>query len=159
MAPVGFVQALTATTGVVFMALGRTRLMLKLGLLGCTLQVGAYVTGVRWGLNGVAASILAANLLNAAPCLACAHRCLAIPMARACATVVRPFVASLTMAVVLASFQQLPPLAGLPLLVVVAAKAACGACTYLLVLGLVLRQDLSGVLALVRPSRAANPAP
>jgi PST family polysaccharide transporter len=152
LAPVGFLQALTATTGVVFLALGRTRLMLKLGLLGCALQVGGYAVGVRWGIQGVAAGFFVANLLNVAPCLAFVMRCLGITPGRACDTVARPLAACLAMCLVLAWLGQLTQLAALPLVIAVALKTACAAGTYLFVLGAVLRQDLSGIVALVRPS-------
>jgi O-antigen/teichoic acid export membrane protein len=69
LAPVGFIQSLVSSTGTVLMARGSTGLMLRLGVLGAALQVGAVVLGARWGIEGVAAAYLAANLLNAAPAL------------------------------------------------------------------------------------------
>lgn len=69
LAPVGFIQSLVSTTGTVLMARGSTGLMLRLGLVGASLQVGAVVLGARWGIEGVAAAYLAANLLNAVPAL------------------------------------------------------------------------------------------
>lgn len=152
LAPVGFLHALTATTGVVFLALGRTRLMLKLGLLGCALQVGGYVIGVRWGIQGVAAGFFVANLLNFVPCLACVMRCLGITLQGASETIARPLAACLAMCLMLAWLGQLTQLAALPLVIAVALKTACAAGTYLFVLRVVLRQDLSSIVALVRPS-------
>jgi O-antigen/teichoic acid export membrane protein len=69
LAPVGFIQSLVSSTGTVLMARGSTGLMLRLGLVGAALQVGAVVLGARWGIEGVAAAYLAANLLNAVPAL------------------------------------------------------------------------------------------
>jgi PST family polysaccharide transporter len=69
LAPVGFIQSLVSSTGTVLMARGSTDLMLRLGLVGAALQVGAVVLGARWGIEGVAAAYLAANVLNAAPAL------------------------------------------------------------------------------------------
>jgi PST family polysaccharide transporter len=69
LAPVGFIQSLVSSTGTVLMARGSTGLMLRLGLVGAALQVGAVVIGARWGIEGVAAAYLAANLANAVPAL------------------------------------------------------------------------------------------
>jgi PST family polysaccharide transporter len=152
LAPVGFLQAVTATTGVVFLSLQRTGLLLKLGIVGCVMQSASYLVGVRWGIQGVAASFFVANLLNMAPCLLCVMKCLDIAPARFLDTVSRPLLASLAMACVLAWLNQVPPLSALPLLAGVAIKTACAALSYFLVLGIVLKQDLSGIYALLRPS-------
>ena len=69
LAPVGFIQSLVSSTGTLLMARGSTDLMLRLGLVGAALQVGAVVAGARWGIEGVAAAYLAANAVNAVPAL------------------------------------------------------------------------------------------
>jgi O-antigen/teichoic acid export membrane protein len=152
LAPVGFLQALTATTGVVFLSLDRSGLMLKLGIVGCALQLASYLVGVRWGIQGVAASFFVANLVNLVPCMACVMRCLGIGPGRLLDTVARPLLACAAMAAVLLAMEHLPYWPALPLLVAVLVKAACAALAYFLVLGTVLKQDLSGIYALVRPS-------
>jgi PST family polysaccharide transporter len=54
LAPVGMVQSLTTTTGQIYVATGRTDLLLRWGGL-CTLPiVGGFVVGLRWGIQGVA---------------------------------------------------------------------------------------------------------
>lgn len=70
LAPVGFIQSLTSTTGTVFMATGRTDLLMRLGVIGAVLQVSAFFVGVQWGIEGVAICYLVANILNAYPCFA-----------------------------------------------------------------------------------------
>lgn len=152
LAPVGFLQAVTATTGVVFLSLQRTGLLLKLGIVGCALQSGAYLVGVQWGIQGVAASVFVANLLNMAPCQLCVMKCLDIAPARFLNAVSRPLLASLAMACMLAWLNHLPHLSALPLPASVAIKTACAVLSYFLVLGIVLKQDLSGIYALLRPS-------
>ncbi|MFJ3058460.1 MOP flippase family protein [Herbaspirillum sp. NPDC087042] len=67
LAPVGFLQSVISTTGAVFMATGRTDLMMRLGALGAVLQVGSFFIGVHWGIEGVAICYLVANILNAIP--------------------------------------------------------------------------------------------
>jgi PST family polysaccharide transporter len=69
LAPVGFLQSIVSTTGTVFMARGRTDVLLKLGTLGTVLQVSAFIIGVRWGVIGVAICYFISNVLNAFPAL------------------------------------------------------------------------------------------
>jgi PST family polysaccharide transporter len=63
----GLLQSVISTTGAVFMATGRTDLMMRLGALGAVLQVGSFFIGVHWGIEGVAICYLVANILNAIP--------------------------------------------------------------------------------------------
>ncbi|MCM5681335.1 lipopolysaccharide biosynthesis protein [Schlegelella sp. S2-27] len=74
LAPVGFIQSLVSTTGTVFMATGRTRLLFFLGIYSAVLTVSAFVIGVQWGVLGVAQAYFVANVLNALPCLHIALR-------------------------------------------------------------------------------------
>jgi O-antigen/teichoic acid export membrane protein len=67
LAPVGLIQSLVSSTGVVFMSRGRTRLLMGLGAFGPTLQVISFLVGVRWNIEGVAACYLVANVVNAIP--------------------------------------------------------------------------------------------
>lgn len=71
LAPTGLLQALMSTTGVVFMATGKTRLLFKLGIIGAVLQVGAFLLGVQYGVVVMAACYLVSNLLNAIPVAVC----------------------------------------------------------------------------------------
>lgn len=68
LAPVGFVQSLTSTTGTVFMATGRTDILMRLGLIGAILMVASFFIGVQWGIEGVAICYLIANIFNTIPC-------------------------------------------------------------------------------------------
>lgn len=74
LAPVGYLQSIVGTTGPVFMAQGRTGLLMRLAIYGAALHVTAFVVGAHWGVNGVAACYLAASILNAAPTLHLALR-------------------------------------------------------------------------------------
>ena len=68
LAPVGFIQSLTSTTGTVFMSNGRTDLLMRLGIIGAILMVASFFFGVQWGIEGVAICYLIANILNFIPC-------------------------------------------------------------------------------------------
>lgn len=69
LAPVGFIQSIVSTTGTVSMVLGRTDLLLRVGMFGAVLQVTSFFVGVRWGIVGVAICYLIANIVGAIPAL------------------------------------------------------------------------------------------
>jgi PST family polysaccharide transporter len=69
LAPIGFVQSIVSTTGTVSMVRGRTDILLRVGVLGTVLQVASFLIGVKWGIVGVAACYLVANVLGAIPAL------------------------------------------------------------------------------------------
>lgn len=98
LAPVGFLQSIVSTAGSVFMALGRTDVLFRLGVVGTALQVTAFTLGVRWGVQGVAACYLAANLVMAIPSLLLAMRLLREPWWRLLLAIHRPVALALAMA-------------------------------------------------------------
>lgn len=67
LAPTGFVQSLVSTTGSVFMANGKTQLLMRLGIVSAILQVGAFVIGGQYDVQTLALFYLVANLLNSIP--------------------------------------------------------------------------------------------
>jgi O-antigen/teichoic acid export membrane protein len=107
LAPVGFIQSLVSSTGTVLMARGSTGLMLRLGLVGAVLQVGAVIIGARWGINGVAAAYLAANALNAVPALYFSARLIGIGMGALARAIAPALVAALVMVGVLRAIEPL----------------------------------------------------
>jgi PST family polysaccharide transporter len=74
LAPVGFIQSIVSTTGTVSMVLGRTDLLLRVGVFNAALQVTSFFIGVRWGIVGVAVCYLIANIVGAMPALLVAFR-------------------------------------------------------------------------------------
>ncbi|CAI1831376.1 Lipopolysaccharide biosynthesis protein wzxC [Serratia entomophila] len=67
LAPVGIIQAVLSTTGSVFMAKGRTDILMRLGILGAILQVGAFIIGVRFDISTFAKLYFFANVINFFP--------------------------------------------------------------------------------------------
>ena len=106
LAPVGFIQSLVSTTGTVLMARGSTGLMLRLGLLGAALQVAAFVVGARWGIEGVAAAYLVANILNALPALYFSGRMIGIRLGALLRCIAPAVVASVFMACVVIALEK-----------------------------------------------------
>jgi len=64
LAPVGFIQSIVSTSGTVFMALGNTDKLMRLGVIATILQVGGFFIGVRWDINHVAAMYCLSNVIN-----------------------------------------------------------------------------------------------
>lgn len=128
LAPVGFIQSLVSTTGTVLMAHGSTGLMLRLGLLGAGLQVVAFFVGARWGIEGVAAAYLAANILNALPALYFSGRLIGLTLGALMRCIAPPVAASIFMACVVIAVEHIVtrsvPNALLSFLILVAIGAA-----------------------------------
>jgi O-antigen/teichoic acid export membrane protein len=127
LAPVGFIQSLVSVGGTVFTALGRTNVLFRLGVFSTLLHVAAYLTGVAWGLTGVAAAYFVASVINAAVCFYVLMSLLAQPL-RALVAAVLPAIARALLMGAAVHFVQLelaqydlPKLAQLILLVAVGA--------------------------------------
>ena len=69
LAPVGFIQSIVSTAGTIFMARGRTDLLFRIGVMSAIVLVSAILIGSHWGIEGVAACYLAANIIIAIPVL------------------------------------------------------------------------------------------
>ncbi len=67
LAPVGLFQSVASPVGQIFLAKGRTDLMLRLALFFGPVQIAGYLAGSPWGLQGVAIGYAVANLVLAYP--------------------------------------------------------------------------------------------
>jgi PST family polysaccharide transporter len=63
LAPVGMLQSVWTTAGVIYTAKGRTDLMFRYAIVTICVLVPCFLIGSRWGIEGVAASYAVANLL------------------------------------------------------------------------------------------------
>lgn len=142
LAPVGFIQSLVSTTGTVLMARGQTGLMLRLGLLGTALQVAAFVIGARWGIEGVAAAYLAANILNALPALYFSGRMIGITFGAMMRCIAPAVAASVFMACVVIAMERIVSASIHNALLAFFALVVIGAATYGAASLLLLRPDL-----------------
>jgi len=69
LAPTGILQSILSTTGAVFMAKNRTDLLLRLGLLGAILQVGAFLIGAKYNIDIFVKLYFISNLINFFPAM------------------------------------------------------------------------------------------
>ncbi|MFC2094631.1 MOP flippase family protein [Bacteroidota bacterium] len=67
LAPVGALQSITHTTGVIYQVKGRTDWMLKWSLFATTITLVGFFIGLNWGITGVAISYLVTNLFLILP--------------------------------------------------------------------------------------------
>lgn len=67
LAPVGALQSITHTTGVIYQVKGKTDWMLKWSLFATTITLTGFFIGLNWGITGVAISYLVTNLLMILP--------------------------------------------------------------------------------------------
>ncbi len=150
LAVVGFVQSITASTGAVFVSLGRSRLLLGLGLYGSVLQVGSFLVGVHWGIEGVAASFCVANLLNFLPASLLAMSLLQVPARTAVLAVAKPMAATACMLALLTVLDAVLAPYHLSMAAGCVVSIAFGAAVYGFVLFVLLQQDTSAMRALLR---------
>ncbi|MEC6910137.1 lipopolysaccharide biosynthesis protein [Klebsiella quasipneumoniae] len=67
LAPTAIIQSVLSTSGSVFMAKGRTDVLLKLGIIGAFLQVSSFLIGVHYDISTFAMCYMIANILNFFP--------------------------------------------------------------------------------------------
>jgi PST family polysaccharide transporter len=142
LAPVGFIQSLVSTTGTVLMARGSTGLMLRLGIMGAVLQVIAFVIGARWGIEGVTAAYLVANILNAIPALYFSGRLIDVTLGALLRCIAPALGASLLMAGIVMALQDVVNAAVPNGLLAFLILVACGAAVYALASLVLLRPQL-----------------
>ncbi len=70
LAPVGMTQSLLTTVGLIYMATGSTRSMMRWGVFASTIVVVALVVGLRWGYLGVVRSYTVVTFLLVYPAFA-----------------------------------------------------------------------------------------
>lgn len=70
LAPVGALQAVTATRGTLFKAIGRADLLFYWALFANSMAVLSFVIGLNWGVRGVATAYLIASLIMFTPAMA-----------------------------------------------------------------------------------------
>ncbi|HEY7986734.1 MAG TPA: lipopolysaccharide biosynthesis protein, partial [Methylophilaceae bacterium] len=74
LAPVGFLQSISSIAGTVFMAQGKTKLLMGIALASAIIHVAAYLWGTQWGIDGVARYYFLVSLLTVIPTIILAGR-------------------------------------------------------------------------------------
>jgi O-antigen/teichoic acid export membrane protein len=158
LAPTGLIQSVVSTTGTVFMARGRTNVMVWLGTFNAVITVSAFLYGSRYGVVEVAAFYLAANLVNAVPCMVMTMRVIRTPVRKLLQALVAPMTSAGIMAGFLLGFESMLSDFPGPRLLWLAAEIACGAFSYWICLCILFRQDLSDFWALATSGKGLGDA-
>jgi O-antigen/teichoic acid export membrane protein len=78
-APFGPLQAVSGQTGQIYLSVGRTDIMLRLGVAAAVIQVAGYLGGLPWGLKGVLLSWSISTIPVALAGIYVAHRVIDSP--------------------------------------------------------------------------------
>jgi O-antigen/teichoic acid export membrane protein len=147
--PVGLIQSIVTTTGVIYQAKGRTDWMLRWGVVSGLLLIGSFVIGLHWGIVGVAAAYAVATAILVYPEFAIPFRLIDLRVRNLAAVLWKPFLSSLVMLLGLLGLKAALPAyvsGGWSLGILVPA----GIGVYLLATWIVNRDQLRQALALVR---------
>jgi O-antigen/teichoic acid export membrane protein len=108
LAPVGMIQSVLTTVGLIYMASGRTALMMRWGAAASAITVLAMVVGLRWGYVGVARSYAITFVLLLYPAFAIPLRLVQLRFVDMVRAIYRQVVAALTMALMLTVLLGVP---------------------------------------------------
>nr|MDT0663745.1 oligosaccharide flippase family protein [Micromonospora sp. DSM 115978] len=114
LAPIGGLQSVTFSVGVIYNAKGRTDLLLRWGVFSGSLMLGSYFAGLPWGVNGVAAAYAVTILLLIAPGFMIPFRLIDARLRDLVAAVWPQLWTSLAMAAAVAAVQYAAHEGGLP---------------------------------------------
>lgn len=76
LAPTGIIQAVLSTSGTIFMAKAKTNMLMKLGIIGAILQVGAFIIGAHFDIITFAKLYFFANVINFFPVMLSVMYCI-----------------------------------------------------------------------------------
>jgi PST family polysaccharide transporter len=99
--PVGLIQSIGTTVGVIYQAKGRTDLMLRWGVVTGLLVIVSFLAGLRWGIYGVASSYAVMSFVLAIPSFVIPFRLINLKLAHFALALWRPFSCSLVMFITL----------------------------------------------------------
>ena len=97
--PLGMLQSIGTTVGVIYTSTGRTHIMFLWEIVATPLILISFVVGLPWGINGVAICYAIVSVLAVCASMFIALRVVAIPMGSMLASLRRPLVCALLMAV------------------------------------------------------------
>jgi PST family polysaccharide transporter len=97
LAPVGLLQSVVSTTGVILMATGRTKLMRDLGVICSAIYVLSFIIGLNAGAAGVARAYFFASLITSIIFLHYTLLQIDLKLLDAARSVIRPLICALVM--------------------------------------------------------------
>jgi len=107
LAPVGLIQSIGTTVGVIYKAKGRTGLMFKWGVFAGMLVILSFAIGLQWGVRGVAVCYALVSLALAYPNFAIPFRLIDMKVGDLSVALWRPFVCATGMFITVAGLKHL----------------------------------------------------
>lgn len=80
LAPVGALQSIMSTVGIIYQVKGKTDWMFKWGLFSAIVTLVGFIIGLKWGIIGVAISYLVTNLLMILPVFLIPFKLIKLPI-------------------------------------------------------------------------------
>lgn len=149
LAPVGAVQSIGTTVGIIYQAKGSTGLMFLWGVFSGTVVTVAFLIGLQWGVIGVAAAYAIVGVALIPPNFMLPMRLIGLRFIRLIRALARPAAAAVTMAALVLMLQLVVPEAW-PGWVRLSALVTAGIVAYGLFTFWINRRDLTEVLSLLR---------
>lgn len=148
---VGMMQSVGTTMGVIYLAVGRTDIALRVTLVVSPILIAGMAAGLHWGILGVAIGYSFASFSLFYYTAITAYRLIGLKLADFHAVIIRPGLAMLVMLAVLLVGGELVP--AWPPALRLGAGVAIGALTYLLVSLAVNRAQIDELLGVLRSLR------
>lgn len=82
LAPVGALQSIMSTVGIIYQVKGKTDWMFKWSLFASTVTLIGFIIGLKWGITGVAVSYLVTNLLLILPVFIIPFKLIDLPIVK-----------------------------------------------------------------------------
>jgi O-antigen/teichoic acid export membrane protein len=105
LAPIGLIQSIGATVGLIYQAKGRTDWMFRWGVVSGTLVVLAFLVGLRWGILGIAMAYFIISLILFYPSFSIPFRLVNLEFASLLKSIMISFFNSILMLIILLIFQ------------------------------------------------------
>lgn len=149
LAPVGMVQSIMSTTGVIYIAKSRTDWMFRWGMVTGILTVISFITGLKWGIVGVAIAYSVVTAIIAYPSFAIPFKLIGLPVRGLAFVLWRPLFSGIVMLACVSALKVVIPSA-LPGWFTLGALVAFGITIYLLVSLLINRGQVKTVLDVLK---------
>lgn len=139
LAPTAIIQAVLSTTGAVFMAKGRTDILMRLGIFGTFLQVGAFIIGAQFDINTFAFCYFIANIINFFPVMYLLFKVIESSFLSFIGKILPIFISSLCMLIFLYVLSVFYPVKSIVSFVFLFSFSFAGAISYIIILFLLSR--------------------
>jgi O-antigen/teichoic acid export membrane protein len=106
LAPIGMIQSMQTTVGLIYMGVGRTGTMMRWGAFASLSTLVALGVGLQWGYLGVARSYAAVSLLLVYPAFAIPLRLVGLRFTDLLQSITPQFLTALAMALLVAAIDQ-----------------------------------------------------